>query len=426
MTHKNNDIKTQLLNRGVHLPSPESVEIGPEVTPEWISGEGVRIHAGCKIFGSDTCIGPGTQIGFEAPVTIENCQIGRDVDLKGGFFSQAVFLNGAACGSCAHVRGGTILEEEASIAHSVGLKQTILFPYVSLGSLINFCDCLMAGGTDPKNHSEVGSSYIHFNYTPQQDKATASLIGDVAGGVMLDKPPVFLGGQGGLVGPCRLAYGVTIAAGTICRKDELRPERLIFGGAPQSGNIAWSPAGYRNVSRLLINNLIYIGNLLALGQWYRHVRSLFISELYPRPLHEGLITRLNQAFGERIKRLNGFIDNLREIEGSPITMDSSSPPSALKKQKQALIERQAEIAGILKYYQGLENIYPPDSDLPPQLVQEAVNKEIGISGLPYLETVKRLPQPAKTEGSSWLQAVVDQLVHGVLAIIPEFTEQKGT
>ena len=65
----------------------------------------------------------------------------------------------------------------------------------------------MAGGTSRKNHSEIGSSYIHFNFTPHQDKATPSLVGDVPRGVMLDRAPIFLGGQGGLVGPVRIAYG---------------------------------------------------------------------------------------------------------------------------------------------------------------------------------------------------------------------------
>ena len=142
------------------------------------------------------------------------------------------------------MREGTILEEEASIAHTVGLKQTILFPFVTLGSLINFCDCLMAGGTDRKNHSEVGSSYIHFNFTPNQDKATPSLIGDVPRGVMLNQRPIFLGGQGGMVGPVRLDYGITVAAGTILRKDELRPNRLIIGGAGQGGSIEFRPGRF--------------------------------------------------------------------------------------------------------------------------------------------------------------------------------------
>ena len=57
----------------------------------------------------------------------------------------------------AQVREGCILEEEANGAHCVGIKQTILFPFVTLGSLINFCDCLMAGGTSRKDHSEAGS-----------------------------------------------------------------------------------------------------------------------------------------------------------------------------------------------------------------------------------------------------------------------------
>ena len=88
----------------------------------------------------------------------------------------------------AQVRETCILEEEASGAHCAGIKQTILLPFVTLGSLINFCDCLMAGGTSRQNHSEVGSSYIHFNFTPDGDKTTPSLIGDVPRGVMLAEP----------------------------------------------------------------------------------------------------------------------------------------------------------------------------------------------------------------------------------------------
>lgn len=53
----------------------------------------------------------------------------------------------------------------------------------------------MAGGTSRKDHSEVGSSYIHFNYTPDGDKTTPSLICDVPRGVMLNQPPIFLGRQ---------------------------------------------------------------------------------------------------------------------------------------------------------------------------------------------------------------------------------------
>ena len=137
---------------------------------------------------------PGVKLGSRSPVTIKNCQLGKKVELKGGYFEGSTFLKGSTFQDGAEVREGCLLEEEANGAHTVGLKQTILFPFVTLGSIINFCDILMAGGTSRTNHSEVGSSYIHFNYTPNQDKATASLIGNVAHGVMLNQPPIFLGG----------------------------------------------------------------------------------------------------------------------------------------------------------------------------------------------------------------------------------------
>ncbi len=231
----------QLMEKGVRIHNPDTVDIGAEVDLKRISGDGVTLYPGCRIYGEKTLILAGAKLGYEGPVTVENCCIGPRVELKGGFFRKSVFLDDVVMGFGAHVREGTILEEQASGAHAVALKQTILFPFVTLGSLINFCDCLMAGGTSRKNHSEVGSSYIHFNFTPNQDKATASLLGDVPRGVMLNQSPIFLGGQGGLVGPCRLAYGTVLAAGSICRKDELRPDRLIQEGGARSANVAVYP-----------------------------------------------------------------------------------------------------------------------------------------------------------------------------------------
>ena len=166
------------------MPVPFSVEIGDEVDPGRIA-EGVVLHGGTRIRGPKTLISAGVKLGQESPVTLEDCQLGPGVELKGGFFRQSVFLEKAGMASGAHVREGCLIEEEASGGHSVGLRQTILFPFVTLGSLINFCDCLMAGGTSRRDHSEVGSSYIHFNYTPNQDKATFSILGDVSRGVML-------------------------------------------------------------------------------------------------------------------------------------------------------------------------------------------------------------------------------------------------
>ena len=413
MKNINNKIKL-LVKKGVSIPNPESVEIGNEVDIERISGDGVSVYSGCKIFGSSTLVLQGSNIGYEGPVTIENCQIGPEVKLKGGFFKQSVFLNKVSMGLGSHIREGTIIEEEASVAHTVALKQTILFPFVTLGSLINFCDCLMSGGTDRKNHSEVGSSYIHFNYTPNQDKATASLLGDVPNGVMLNQKPIFLGGQGGLIGPCRLTYGTIIAAGTINRKDELNPRRLIFGGAAKGGSVPFTPGVYRSEKRIVINNIIYIANLMALMQWYNHVRSIFISKDFPQPLLDGLKEKLNMAIKERVKRLGDLCLKMPDPEIAKETSER------LMLQKKELRDRWPEMEEAFKTNKNKEG------DLSIRdLFLETINREIKMSGENYIPVIKSLSVENATQGTKWLQGIVDNITAQIIEIMPTFNGNSG-
>ncbi|HHO75732.1 MAG TPA: UDP-N-acetylglucosamine pyrophosphorylase, partial [Deltaproteobacteria bacterium] len=102
----------RLIEKGVVIPQPLSVEIGNEVNPDQIAG-GVTIHPGCRIYGKKTLVMNGTKLGAEAPVTIQDCQIGTGVELKGGFFKKSVFLSGSNMAYGAHVRDACILEEEA-------------------------------------------------------------------------------------------------------------------------------------------------------------------------------------------------------------------------------------------------------------------------------------------------------------------------
>ncbi len=384
-------IVNELLSRGVRIPDPTGIEIGAEVDIGRISGEGVVIHSGCRISGERTLILPGARLGAEGPVTVENCLIGPGVELKGGYFREAVFLAKASCGLGSHVREGTILEEAASIAHTVGLKQTILFPFVTLGSLINFCDCLMSGGTDRNHHSEVGSSYIHFNFTPNQDKATPSLIGDVPHGVMLNQKPIFLGGQGGIVGPVRLAFGTTVAAGTILRKNELRPDRLIFGGAAKAGNIEFQPGRFSATGRIIKNNLIFIANLMALHQWYRRVRSLFVGPEFPEALLAGLLENCRHAVKERTRRLKELGDAMARCED------------------RSLSERWPAID------EALHSQFGSEGDLSVcEPFLEAMTSTLARLGKDYIAAIKALPPQASEQGTAWLQGIVDAAVAAAL------------
>jgi bifunctional UDP-N-acetylglucosamine pyrophosphorylase / glucosamine-1-phosphate N-acetyltransferase len=387
--------------------------ISEEVDDSRISGDDVTIHPGCRITGSSTLICKGAILGEEGPVTIENCQVGPGVRLKGGYFRNAVFLKGASMGSGAHVREGTILEEGASGAHTVGLKQTILFPYVTLGSLINFCDCLMAGGTGKKNHSEVGSSYVHFNFTPNQDKATASLIGDVPRGVMLNQAPIFLGGQGGLVGPSRLSYGTVIAAGSIYRKDELRPNRLISDAGGRAVNIPYEAGFYRSIKRIVRNNILYIANLTALQQWYIHVRAQFVSEDFPEPLLNGLHEKVEMAISERLKKLGGFADKMLESIRIYRELVQEKASDKLIRQKTELYEKYQEVEALISSGAGEGGLVETrDAFL------EAVSRDIQASGNDYPTVIKGLNRDDQALGSRWLQGIVDGVSRRAFELLP--------
>ena len=96
----------QLLRRGVTIPCPESIEIGSTLNPDRISDRGVQMHTGCRITGRDTFIASGARIGTEGPVTLDNCYVGPDVELKSGHFKKAVFLERASLGyGLARARG---------------------------------------------------------------------------------------------------------------------------------------------------------------------------------------------------------------------------------------------------------------------------------------------------------------------------------
>ncbi|MDZ4198615.1 MAG: UDP-N-acetylglucosamine pyrophosphorylase [Kiritimatiellia bacterium] len=390
------ELRRALMARGIRLRCPETIDIGPEVDPERIASD-VVIHPGCRLRGRNLVLGPGCVLGEEAPLTVDDCQCGRSVRLQGGFCSGATFLDGASMGSAAHVRPGTLLEEGANGAHAVGFKQTILMPFVTTGSLINFCDCLMAGGTSREDHSEVGSSYVHFNYTPHRDKATASLMGDVPRGVMLDQPPIFLGGQGGLAGPVWVGFGAVIPAGVILRRD-IPDGRVVYipDPPPLASSREFIPGRIHRADRRIRANLRYLGNLAALREWYREARSLSQArEVWGRALCEAGLRQVEQGIRERIRRLDELVaklapaadrmeDELRRLLTAwPVLRDavaSGHPDPAVEARRDAFLS----------------------------VWEKAVQ-----SSSDHLGAVRALPPEAKRMGTVWLQTVVDTIATAV-------------
>jgi len=353
-----------LIEKGVKIPNPLTVDIGEEVDIERISGDGVVIYAGCKIYGKKTLIMSGTKLGYEGPVTIGDCQIGPNVELR------------------------------------------------------NFCDCLMAGGTSRRNHSEVGSSYIHFNYTPNQDKATASLIGDVPRGVMLDQNPIFLGGQGGLVGPSRLGYGTVIAAGLVYRGDCPGGGKLLTDGGVKKQDLVFYPGLYWNIARRTLNNINYIANLIALRQWYLSVRFHFFQEDFMgRELYEGALEKLDLAIDERINRLKALAHKMPQSAELYQRIVKEKDPQELVNQKRELFDRWQEIEDILySFREKMGEISERDAFL------EAVAHDRKEKGNDYVKVIQGLDKKWSAKGTKWLQGIVDDINKKVLEKLPSLKD----
>lgn len=372
-----------LVAKGVTIPAPETVVIDGDVDLDRISADQVTIHPGCRISGPETLLSAGVSLGAEGPVTARNARLGSGARVASGFITDSVLMAGAALGSGAHVREACLLEEHSSTAHCVGLKHTILMPYATLGSLINFCDCLLSGGTSRSDHSEVGSSYVHFNFTPEGDKSTPSLFGDVVHGVLLDQARIFLGGQGGAVGPVVVGFGAVVAAGSMLRSDA-PAGKLTMVGPPPSLTVERSPGGYRTLNRTVSKNLRYLGELSALEAWYTYARSPFLKMTAHGPeLLDGALAMIAMARSERERRLRAMVHNARN---SP-SVDNPLAARAIAEQLDQTFEIMTNAVGS-----------PPEGVLEPLMNRAAFDN--------YLEAVQSLGAQTKASVVGWLDGAL--------------------
>ena len=403
MTKKQNKIET-LEGQGVEILAPQTLQIDDDVDLSQIRGPNTVLHPGTRLRGGRLQIHPGVCIGTETPATVDNCAVGSHVELAGGYFADAVFLDRAKMGSGAHVRGGTLLEEQANGAHTVGLKQTVLLPFVTLGSLINFCDVMMAGGTSRKDHSEVGSSFIHFNFTPfgrNGDKATASLAGDVPHGVMLRSRRIFLGGQSGLVGPLQIDFGAVLAAGFVYRQDH-GADLLVVGEPLQTFSMPFDPLRYSRIRDKVQKNLRYIGNLVALWHWYRQVRLRVAGgDDGLRSLYRRAMEVLESGVAERTRRLGqiaGYMeDSIKQLKPRA---------EAEARDQRAFADGWPAMQRALGGYQQLEG---DEGQL--QMLLQGVDRSLhGAGDERYLDTIRGLDDVSVDAGTRWLEGIVASVV----------------
>ena len=412
-----------LRERGVQIQDVNSIHVGREVQLEHIS-PGCTIYPFVRIIGPETQIHSGAQIGVRGSVTLENSWIGENavvgslgpVTLKdtvvgpksvlgSGVAEQAVFLgketmvNDFTTGYGFRIRKGSLYEEDSSSAQHTDTKMTVLFPWNTLGSNINFCDALIAGGTGPElgNFSEVCSGSIHFNYSIRGDKATASLFGDVYQGVFLDQERLFIGGNNTLLGPIKADFGVMTAAGA--RINGTLAPGLNFGHSLPKGKIDYEPRIFSGAVGIVTKQVNVLAELTALFHWYQQVRIGCISQTTEQKfVYESGLNIVELNYQERLFQLSRYVEAL---EGSLSILSGSNKMSKKEMAEQRqLLEKWPKIQQQLATPKAFELLIP-------ESLTNAIARKLAEGKLDYTVIIKGMDIEGKQKGKGWLNTIAN-------------------
>ena len=394
-----------LRSRGVQIPiGRHAVYISPEVNLDRIESGAVLRNA--NIYGEKTIIRSGADIGFSGLVTIKDSQIGKKVELRQGVIEEATILDGAVLQEGFKVRGGSLMEEQSDIAHTVGLKNSILLFAAVMGSQVNYCDVLVGGGKSRKVHTEIGSTTTHFNYTPRLDKV-ASWIGPwVELAVWYHSRPTFVGGQTQVVGPVHIDEGAVVAAGSAVRHSV--PKNVLYFEPPLINRndpkepvmIPFDPECYGSVLPDIQLTALMIGGYYGLKAWYEHVRLLHDrGDTLQLSIYESAIGQIQANIKERLKRLEAIAGKLDVSIGKN---EALGKKGYIDEQKHILASFPSWLGVAKSDYYGLDNQI--------QKVVQGVYQVLDQN--PYtgnfVELVKKGLEPnpeIKGDGTAWLKSI---------------------
>jgi UDP-N-acetylglucosamine/UDP-N-acetylgalactosamine diphosphorylase len=213
---------------------------------------------------------------------------------------------------------------------------------------------------------------------------------------MLNKPPIFLGGQGGIVGPLRMSYGNVVAAGSVLREDVDMEKQLIVSKGHSGKVVDLIPRAYPSLSRVVKNNILYVANLIALEQWYLHVRKMFFEhQEFGHLIFTAILENLHIAKEERLKRLKDMAAKML------VSSDKEKGRAKIIRAKQEFYEKSKLFEELLA------------SDAGKTAGEEKRNQFLNAfvkyreeHGGNYIEVIQSLPPHVSTGGTQWLDAIV--------------------
>jgi bifunctional UDP-N-acetylglucosamine pyrophosphorylase / glucosamine-1-phosphate N-acetyltransferase len=212
-------IKDYWMAAGVTLIDPDSTTIDTTVQLE----PDVVIEPQTHLRGKTT-IATGSRIGPGS--LIENGQIGANATVAFSVVTDSVVGSGARVGPYAHLRGDAVVGDNCRIGNFVEIKKA------TLGTDTNVAHLSYLGDATLGTKVNVGAGTITANYDGFKKHQT--VIGD----------RTKTGSNSVLVAPVTIGNDVTIAAGSVVRKDA--PDNcLVVSRAPQKNHEGWQPKHLR-------------------------------------------------------------------------------------------------------------------------------------------------------------------------------------
>jgi bifunctional UDP-N-acetylglucosamine pyrophosphorylase / glucosamine-1-phosphate N-acetyltransferase len=184
-----------------------------------VIGEDVRVESGVHLRGR-TSIGRGTLL--DVGVVVQDSTVGEGTQVKPySVVTESTIGDGAQIGPFAHLRPGSVIEDEAHIGNFVETKKT----RVRRGAKANHLAYL--GDGDVGAGANVGAGTIFCNYDGFSKHTTT--IGEGA----------FIGSDSQLVAPLTIGKGAYVATGTTVTKD-VPDDALAIGRIKQENKLGYA------------------------------------------------------------------------------------------------------------------------------------------------------------------------------------------
>jgi UDP-N-acetylglucosamine/UDP-N-acetylgalactosamine diphosphorylase len=232
-------------------------------------------------------------------------------------------------------------------------------------------------------------------------------MGNVFDGVFLNKPPIFLGGQGGMIGPVRIGFGCTSAAGSILRRDELKENRLIFENIHKNLNTTQKTGIYLSINRVLKNNLFYISNLIALKNWYLYVRKKYLNI----KILNFAIETIDLSIKERIKQLEKLSDKVKT--GLEILKKEGKNSKLVELKENFCDNTQAVTDTIINFSDNFELCTKERDNFLQKFESENNNQN-------YLDKIHSIDKSVLNSGQLWLKTIITDFNREMSSILNKF------